>query len=94
MCMYYFSYDSDSILLRRWAVPQSPVICISNRLGRSDILLMCLFVPFLIQPRALTITGTVEVLRYHIFQFLFSDICNHLFYWERCESNNSPSIYG
>ena len=41
--------------------------CISYRLGLLVILSMCLSVPFLIIPSTLTITGTVVVLRWHIF---------------------------
>ena len=41
--------------------------CILYWLGLPDVLLMCLSVPFLIIPSALTITGPVIVLRYHCF---------------------------
>ena len=41
--------------------------CISYRLGLTDILSMCLSVPFLIISKVPTITNMVVVLRYHIF---------------------------
>ena len=57
---------------RRWVVLQSVTFCISYRLGQPSILLMILSVLFLIIPWALTITGTVAVLRSHIFLVSFS----------------------
>ena len=46
--------------------------CIFYRLWFPGILSKCLFVPFVIIPRVLTNTGTVIVLRYHIFSISIS----------------------
>ena len=77
----FFSTNIDSTLLRRWAVRQSANVCISYWFGLPCISLLCLSVPFLIIKRALTITGTVVVLRYLIFKFVFLDLCIYLFYY-------------
>ena len=54
-------------LLRKWAVPQSAYFRISYSLRTPSTVLMCLFVHFLIIPRAPTITETVVILSNQIF---------------------------
>ena len=55
-------------LQKRWVVLQRDFFCFPYRLGLSDILRLS--VSLLIMPKDPTITGTVIVLRYHIFHFL------------------------
>ena len=61
----------DWTLQKRWAVPHSAICRISYMLGLPGILLMSLLVPFLIIPRAPTITNTVTILRCHVFLYFY-----------------------
>ena len=84
-CLYATSFEwyfllIDIILLRRWAVLQSTIFCISYKLGLLGILLKCLSVPFLIIPRTPPILGMIVVLRCHIFSVLFPGLCVYLSY--------------
>ena len=73
-------FHVESILQKRWAVSQSAIFCISYWLELSGILLMCLSVRFLIITSAPTITGTVVVLRCHIFSISISRFLYLLIY--------------
>ena len=73
----YFSTHIDCNLLWRWAVPQSAIFCISYWLEQPGILLMCVLVSFLVISSTPTITGTIVVLRCHIFSISISR-CLHL----------------
>ena len=53
-------------LLRRWAVSQSATCCISYCLGMPVIFFVCISVPFLIIPRALTITDSFKMLHFFL----------------------------
>ena len=71
-----FTSNIDSTLLRRLAILQSSFFCIAyNKLGLPGIVFMCLCVSFLIITRTPAITGMVEIVMPHFFQYVFPCLC-------------------
>ena len=77
---WYFFSHIDKTLIRWTAAPSAIFFVFHIRLTLPGIFLMCLSLPFLILPKAPTITGTVLVLRCQFFSVSISRFLS-LFYF-------------
>ena len=74
------SYLSESTFLSMWALPSIVIFWISLLLMLPGILLVTLSSPFLISPRAPTITGIVSVFISHILYSISKSLYLDSFY--------------